>query len=86
MYARLLPYCWVVDESGVRSAFVISDIRRYAGMLSGLTHDGRSISRPLIDFEAVSYDGIEWHPLPTLRHLIPWENDDVPEQYLSVPD
>lgn len=86
MYARLLPYCWVVDESGVRSALVISEISRYAGMLVGRTHDGREVARPIVDFESVSHDGIEWHPMPKLRHLIPWEDDDVPGHLLHLPD
>ena len=85
MYARLSEgFGWVcVDEQGVCGPVVLSDVSRYAGMVSGkAVHDGRLWARPLGEFEALSEDGIEWKPFFELRAMVPWENhvqqDQVP--------
>lgn len=87
MFARLSEgFGWVVvDDQGVRGPVVLSDVSRYAGMVSGkAVHDGRLWARPLGEFEALSEDGIDWKPFFELRSLIPWENH-VRNQELSLP-
>lgn len=75
MFARLsVTYGWVwVDERGARGPFIVSDIMRYAGMVTGRAPSGRIAARPLIEYDALSLDGQEWLPVADLRHLIPWE-------------
>ena len=76
MYARLsIGYGWTYeDHEGFRVPVVITDVQRYAGMVSGkAVHDGRLWARPLVEFDALSEDGIEWRPFWELRALIPWE-------------
>jgi hypothetical protein len=76
MYARLNgAYGWtVLDEQGNRSSIVLSDVQRYAGMVSGkAVHDGRPWARPMGEFEALSEDGVEWKPFFELRSFVPWE-------------
>jgi hypothetical protein len=64
------------DETGARSPIVLSDVYRYAGMLTGkAVHDGRPWARPLGEFEALSENGVEWKPFYQLREIIPWEPD-----------
>lgn len=87
MFARLSEgFGWVVvDDQGVRGPVVLSDVSRYAGMVSGkAVHDGRLWARPLGEFEALSEDGIDWKPFFELRTLIPWEKH-VCNQELSLP-
>lgn len=70
MYARLNPaYGWTWKGS----EFILSDTIRYAGMFSGRTPDGRVCARPLIEFDALSHDGISWKPVHELREMVPWE-------------
>lgn len=85
MYARLSSCYVYTDESGVPGAFVVSNLIRYAGMLSGTSLDGRPVSRPLVEFDALSLDGTTWQPTHKLRHLIPWEGDRVPKD-LCMPE
>ena len=88
MFARLnAGFGWTfVDEEGTRAPIVLSDVQRYAGMVSGkAVHDGRPWARPLAEFEALSEDGIEWKPVFELRALIPWENY-VRDSELRLPD
>lgn len=76
MYARLNgSYGWTtVNEDGHLCSIILSDVQRYAGMVSGkAVHDGRPWARPMGEFEALSEDGVEWKPFYELRALIPWE-------------
>lgn len=87
MYARLnSSFGWTtVDEAGNRSPIVLSDVQRYAGMVSGkAVHDGRPWARPMGEFEALSEDGVEWKPFYELRSFIPWETY-VQHQELPLP-
>lgn len=87
MYARLSEgFGWVYEDAqGHRGPVVLSDVSRYAGMVSGkAVHDGRPWSRPLGEFEALSEDGVEWKPFYELRAVIPWETY-VQQEELSLP-
>lgn len=87
MLARLnsgFGWTWT-NEDGSLSPFVLSDVERYAGMLSGKAPNGRICARPLGEFDALSMDGIEWKPFYELRETIPWENH-VQEQVLHLPE
>lgn len=87
MYARLNGnYGWTtVNEDGQLCSIILSDVQRYAGMVSGkAVHDGRPWARPMGEFEALSEDGVEWKPFYELRSFIPWENY-VRESVLPLP-
>lgn len=75
MYARLSPaFGWVWEEpDGTRGPFILGDVERYAGMLTGFTPDGRKCARPLPEFDSLSLDGEEWKPLSDLLALVPRE-------------
>lgn len=77
MFARLNRAFWTTtDDRGNRTPIVLSDVYRYAGMASGkAVHDGRLWARPLVEFEALSLDGIEWKPMRQLLLQIPWEKN-----------
>jgi hypothetical protein len=88
VYARFNGnFGWTtLNEEGMRNAIVLSDVQRYAGMLTGkAVHDGRPWARPLGEFEALSQDGIEWKPFYELRACIPWETY-VQQDLLHLPD
>lgn len=87
MHARLNPNCgwrWQYDD-GTMGHFVLTAVERYAGMLSGLDPSGRRTARPQIDFDALSHDGIEWHPFADLRELVPWEGSNVRVRNVPLP-
>lgn len=88
MQARLNPgFGWQwKNEDGSLGPFVLSDVERYAGMVSGTAPDGRKCARPLGEFDALSIDGIEWKPFFELRETIPWEKAHVQEQVLHLPE
>ena len=88
MYARLNPHHgWVWQESdGTKGPFILGDVERYAGMLSGFTPDGRKCARPLFEFDALSHDGEEWHPTADLIAQVPREGKSrVRVRDLSLP-
>jgi len=88
VYARFNGnYGWTtLDETGTQSSIVLSDVQRYAGMVSGkAVHDGRPWARPMGEFEALSEDGIDWKPFFELRSFIPWESY-VQQDLLHLPD
>lgn len=75
MYARLTPtygWTWKYDD-GTIGPFILSEVERYAGMLSGWTPDGRKCARPQTEFDALSHDGKTWHPTRTLLAQVPQE-------------
>lgn len=77
VFARLSAgFGWTYeDEEGTRAPIVLFDVSRYAGMVSGKAiHDGRTWSRPLGEFEALSEDGEDWKPFYELRDTVPWES------------
>lgn len=88
MYARLnasYGWTWKYEDKSI-GPFILQDIERYAGMLSGWTFDGRKCARPLSEFEALSLDGEDWHPTASLLALVPQEsNRGVPVQDLPLP-
>lgn len=86
MHARLNPgFGWQwKNEDGSLGPFVLSDVERYAGMVSGKAPDGRKCARPLGEFDALSLDGVEWKPFFELRETIPWENH-VHQEVLHLP-
>ncbi len=76
MYGRLsATYGWTWRTGDTIGAFVLRDIERYAGCITGWTETGRKCTRPLGEFEALSTDGIEWHPTADLLAQVPWESD-----------
>jgi hypothetical protein len=79
VYARLnRAYGWAwQDAEGNLSSFVLVDVERYAGMISGYTADGRKCARPLSEFDALSVDGENWQPLAILLALVPLEAKHV---------
>lgn len=88
MYARLNPalgWTWE-NEDGTRGFFILSDIERYAGMLAGMTPKGRACTRPMTEYDALSFDGIEWFPLAELKEQIPWERSSVRTTDVPLPD
>lgn len=88
MHGRLsTAYGWYwVTDGGIRGPFVLTDIHRYAGMVAGYNPEGRLCTRPLIEFDAFSLDGILWQPAGELRPLIPWEGNHVRERILRLPE
>lgn len=87
MYARLnRAYGWAWQYAdGSLGPFVLEDVERYAGMLTGFTPDGRKCARPLSEFEALSDDGEEWHPTADLLAQVPREGSCVRVRDLSLP-
>jgi hypothetical protein len=78
VFARLSAgFGWTYEDAeGTRNPVVLSDVCRYAGMVSGkAVHDGRPWARPLGEFDALSLDGESWKPFYELRNVIPWEPD-----------
>lgn len=88
MYARLNPaYGWFwIGEDGTRSLFILSGVRRNAGMVSGITPDGRYCTRPLMEYDALSLDGETWRPFSELRPSIPWEEGYDVFRDVPLPD
>jgi hypothetical protein len=76
VYARLnVAYGWTwLHQDGTQGPFVLEDVERYAGMLTGFTPDGRKCARPLSEFDLLSKDGEEWHPMVDLLALVPRED------------
>jgi hypothetical protein len=76
MYARLnLLYGWTWPaEDGSPGPFILDEIERYKGMICGFTPDGRKCTRPLMEFDALSQDGITWQPTKTLFSQVPLES------------
>jgi hypothetical protein len=88
VYARLSPaYGWRWEEpDGTLGPFVLGDVERYAGMLTGFTPDGRKCARPQCEFDALSHDGEEWHPTAYLLAQVPREGSSrVRIRDLSLP-
>lgn len=87
MYARLsTAYGWTWQEpDGTQGPFVLGDVERYAGMITGFTRDGRKCARPLSEFDALSFDGKEWHPTADLLAQVPREGSSVRVRDLSLP-
>lgn len=88
MYARLSSaYGWAWQEpDGSRGPFILGDVERYAGMMTGFTRDGRKCARPLCEFDALSIDGEEWHPTADLLAYVPREGvSRVRVRDLSLP-
>lgn len=75
MLARLnVTYGWTwKHDDGTTGPFILADVERYAGMITGWTPDGRKCCRPLPEFEALSIDGQEWQPTADLLAQVPWE-------------
>lgn len=86
MYGQLNPgiFGWK-DEDGNRTAFVLSSLYQYAGMYSGLAPNGCITARPLVDFTALSIDGVTWYPTRELSILVPMEGAHVYEPQLPLP-
>jgi hypothetical protein len=72
-----MGYWYCKDGETDRSPIVLSQVTRYAGMVSGKMSDGRPCARPLVDVDELSEDGVTWCPAFTLRGLIPWEIDEM---------
>ncbi len=75
MYGRLnaaYGWTWRYDDNTI-GPFVLQDVERYAGMLSGWTMDGRKCARPQSEFEALSTDGQEWFATADLLSQVPQE-------------
>ena len=88
MYGRLnRTYGWVwQNDDGTLGPFILEDVERYAGMLTGFTPDGRKCARPLSEFEALSVNGEEWHPTADLLSQVPREGTSrVRVRDLSLP-
>lgn len=85
MYARLNGvYGWAWQhEDGTLGPFILHQVERYAGMLSGFTTDGRRCARPLSEFDALSHDGRSWQPVTELLALVPEEKPHVRSRKLS---
>lgn len=75
MYGRLnRTYGWTWQyEDGTFGPFILDDIEHYAGMIAGYTLNGRKCTRPVGEYEALSHDGIEWHPTRDLLVMVPRE-------------
>lgn len=89
MYARLnAAYGWSWrHEDDTIGPFILHDVERYAGMVSGWTPDGRKCARPVSEVEALSLNGKVWQPTRDLLALVPWENHQraVQERHLPLP-
>lgn len=75
MYARLnvaYGWLWQYDDDTI-GPFILHDVERYAGMVSGWTLDGRKCARPLSEIEALSTDGVTWQPTSSLLAQVPQE-------------
>lgn len=73
MYARLSGAMgWQrVDSNGAVRPFVLSNVTRHQGMITGRSDDGRWMSRPAAEVDALSLDGEVWLPRPELFNEIP---------------
>lgn len=85
MYGRLnRAYGWAWEyEDGSLGPFILHEVERYAGMISGFTTDGRKCTRPQSEFDGLSHDGRTWFPVGELLSQMPTEAphvriDDVP--------
>ena len=87
MYGRLSSlYGWKWQYSDkTLGPFVLEDIERYAGMITGWTPDGRKCTRPISEFDGLSRDGVEWHPMTDLLPLVPLETCGVQDRDLPLP-
>lgn len=76
MYGRLNGvYGWAWQyEDGSLGPFILHNVERYAGMITGFTTDGRKCTRPQSEFDALSHDGRDWRPLVELLAQVPEEN------------
>lgn len=75
MYGRLnaaYGWTWKYDDDTI-GPFILEDVEQYAGMMTGFTPDGRKCARPRSEFEALSFDGHEWHPTADLLAQVPQE-------------
>ncbi len=75
MYARLNAiYGWTwLDENGIPGPFILENIEQYHGMITGYNTDGRKATRPATEFDALSHDGVTWHPVKDLLSQVPRE-------------
>jgi hypothetical protein len=76
MWGRLNPLLgWQYRGlNGKLEPFILYDLRRNSGMLSGIgTHSGVLATRPLQDFDLLSIDGKYWRDRSHLLALVPQE-------------
>jgi hypothetical protein len=77
VYARLnvaYGWSWQYDD-GTVGPFILQNVERYAGMVTGWTPDGRKCARPMSEVEALSTDGETWHPTSALLVHVPQEEN-----------